>query len=108
MNKKQNTERQTRKTKNAECENAVSLRHGLGNKLVKEYFCRNLDTTDPEIERTMFIKATSKKDVIKIVDEKLISHGLRPYKEKPYDIYRVKSKTIFQINGHNQEGSIFV
>ncbi len=30
MNKKQKTERKTRKTKNAECERAVSLRHGLG------------------------------------------------------------------------------
>lgn len=31
MDKKQNTEQQNRKTKNAECEEAVSLRHGLGN-----------------------------------------------------------------------------
>jgi len=30
MNKKQNTERQTQETKNAECENAVSLRYELG------------------------------------------------------------------------------
>jgi len=30
MNKKLNTEQQTRKSKNAECEKAVSLRHGLG------------------------------------------------------------------------------
>ncbi len=38
INKKQNTERQTRKSKNAECEKAVSLRHGLGNK----YFNKQL------------------------------------------------------------------
>jgi len=30
MNKKLKTERQTQKTKTAECEKAVSLRHGLG------------------------------------------------------------------------------
>jgi hypothetical protein len=30
MNKKLNTERQTQRTQNAECDNAVSLRHGLG------------------------------------------------------------------------------
>lgn len=30
MNKKQETERQTQETKNAECEKAVSLRHLLG------------------------------------------------------------------------------
>lgn len=30
MNKKLNSEQQTRKSKNAECEKAVSLRHGLG------------------------------------------------------------------------------
>ncbi len=30
MSKKQNTARPTRKTKTAECEPAVSLRHGLG------------------------------------------------------------------------------
>lgn len=29
INKKQNTERKTRKAKTAECEKAVSLRHGL-------------------------------------------------------------------------------
>ena len=29
MNKKQNTEQQTQETKTAECDKAVSLRHGL-------------------------------------------------------------------------------
>lgn len=96
----------TQKQKSSLTKMAVGLRRWLGNKLMKEYFCRNLDTTDPEIERTMFIKATSKKEAIKEVDKRLIAHGLKPYKEKPYDIYRVKSKTIYQINGHNQEGSI--
>lgn len=32
MNKKLNTEQPTRKTKNAECEKSVSLRHGLYSK----------------------------------------------------------------------------
>jgi hypothetical protein len=30
MNKEQKTERQTQELENAECEKAVSLRHGLG------------------------------------------------------------------------------
>lgn len=36
-NKKQNTERQTRKPKNSECEKAVSLRHGLYAGLILYY-----------------------------------------------------------------------
>ena len=34
MNKKLNSEQQTRKSKNAECEKAVSLRHGLGYRFI--------------------------------------------------------------------------
>jgi hypothetical protein len=46
MNKKQNTERQTRKAQNAECENAVSLRHGLGYNLLNTIFFKSLKLTN--------------------------------------------------------------
>ncbi len=97
MNKKQNTEQQTRKTKTAESEQAVSLRHGLGAFNNKgETFIENIGT---------FIMTKKKykydiKDIIKNLED-YRSNQISPENQRRHFDSKVhKAQKILSANLH--------
>ena len=71
MNKKLKTERQTRKTKTAVCDKAVSLRHGLGNAFIFNKVV--LSTTQKTINSLRFLVLNGTKEIPKQECQRLIS-----------------------------------